>query len=806
MLDSLERRLFVGRESELATFRGALTGSPPPLLLVLGSGGSGKSTLLRAFARLAREEDRTVVEIDGGSIAPSPDALLRALGGTHIQDTVEGLNRARTVLLIDDFVSLRPVSRFLFDMLLPELEPGCRVVIASRLELPPDPWVRLWRPIIRTLRLAPFTPAEMNEYLTRRGIDGAGFVDSVAAATGGLPLAVALAADLAEEMGTHDLATVGGWNVAVRTSAERLLRDVDDPDLRELLEAATVVHTFDEPLLRTMTDHDVAAPLARLAHLSIVAPVPGGLRLHEHVRAVLAQDLRWRDPDRHTIYRVRAASHLAERMRDATGDDLAWLVEQRLYLWQNALVKTLLFDEADVAVANLTPLRVEDRDGVLDFWRRFVPRSDEEATPGDELAIEVLARLVDHPGEEIMVARDRDGRIVAVAVLARVASDSLDALPADVVGLAETWLGPSLPERCSTSDVYYVGPIVADPRDALTTTPALRRHVLSVLTRGGRFLTVTRRPMIASLLELLGFHPHDTALADHEGRRSFVLRLAPHEVVDWVEAVISRIPVSTTTPRQGPLSEVASGPELAEPAVSGEVTVRVLGGLQVRRGDADVTPPAGVPAQAVKILAVSGGQLHVEQLAERLWPDVDADRGRRRMRNVVARVRESCGDIVVRDGDVISFREHVVIDLVEIERDVRAALAAAAGSRPPEARTLAQRAVDRYAGELLPADPYDAWTVAPRERARRWLVIALDLLADAARDEGRIDDAVALLEEGIEADPYDETRYVRAVRVLLAAGRHARAATVLARARRHLAELGLEPSAELASLELRLRD
>ena len=75
------RGRFVGRMTELETFRRALLADEPPfaVLHVFGPGGVGKSTLLREFARLAVDLGRPVVHLDGRNVDPSPPGLLLAL-------------------------------------------------------------------------------------------------------------------------------------------------------------------------------------------------------------------------------------------------------------------------------------------------------------------------------------------------------------------------------------------------------------------------------------------------------------------------------------------------------------------------------------------------------------------------------------------------------------------------------------------------------------------------------------------------------------------------------------------------------
>jgi DNA-binding SARP family transcriptional activator len=58
----------------------------------------------------------------------------------------------------------------------------------------------------------------------------------------------------------------------------------------------------------------------------------------------------------------------------------------------------------------------------------------------------------------------------------------------------------------------------------------------------------------------------------------------------------------------------------------------------------------------------------------------------------------------------------------------------------------------------------------PRERSQRVYVGLLDLLASTAVQRGDVDAALSLLERGVEAEPYEEERYLRAAQIAAPAG------------------------------------
>jgi DNA-binding SARP family transcriptional activator len=239
-----------------------------------------------------------------------------------------------------------------------------------------------------------------------------------------------------------------------------------------------------------------------------------------------------------------------------------------------------------------------------------------------------------------------------------------------------------------------------------------------------------------------------------------------------------------------------------EPA---STAVRVLGRFAVDVGGTDRTPPAGLGARLVKLLAVSpAAGLAIDEAVELLWPDLEPAKGRARLRNVLSRLRTTSGDIVVRSGDGLRLADGVDVDLRRFGDLATEALAAAAsgGSGAPAA---ARAAIDDHAGDLLPDSPYESWAAAPRERVRRRRLELLALLADDHCANGRTDDAIRLLEQAIDLDPYDEERYVVAAELRREQGRHGAAMALLARARAVVGELGLAPSPRLVDVETSLR-
>lgn len=233
------------------------------------------------------------------------------------------------------------------------------------------------------------------------------------------------------------------------------------------------------------------------------------------------------------------------------------------------------------------------------------------------------------------------------------------------------------------------------------------------------------------------------------------------------------------------------------------VRVRTLGGFAVTDAGRDVTP-SGLPAEALKLVAVHGGRMHWEEVAEALWPAAPPERGRTRLRNVLSRLRTETGAVVARRGVLVQLAPEVAVDAIEFDRAARDVLAVAARD-PVAASAAARTALDLYTGDLLPEDRYASWTLEPRERLRRRFLAVLDLLVQEAHRNADPEAALLLLERAIEVEPDAEDPYLDAAELLAAMGRRTASLRMVRRARRLAEEANLPPSERCRMLEAALR-
>ena len=222
--------------------------------------------------------------------------------------------------------------------------------------------------------------------------------------------------------------------------------------------------------------------------------------------------------------------------------------------------------------------------------------------------------------------------------------------------------------------------------------------------------------------------------------------------------------------------------------------ITLLGSFSVRRYGEPVSLPLSLAAQGLKIVALHE-KIPVEELVELLWPDAGPGVGTRRLRNVLWRVRAASGDLLERDDNFIRLAGDAVTDVIQFRQLGEEAIRR---DTPPDvAARLARDALVLYRGELLPGDRYADWAAGYRESFARLHIQLLDLLLEEAVTHEHLQEALALLDRLIDADPYEENHYLRAAELLARSGNRRRALSTLDRAERMLADLGVPPSRSL---------
>lgn len=209
-----------------------------------------------------------------------------------------------------------------------------------------------------------------------------------------------------------------------------------------------------------------------------------------------------------------------------------------------------------------------------------------------------------------------------------------------------------------------------------------------------------------------------------------------------LEVLVARSRVAASPPDSAELATVASRSQeqglgtlfdnlslaagLECQATQSRTKMEMLGAFAVSSNEGRSLTP-GHSTQLVKFLATAGGDVPVEIVIDVLWPEVDTEKGRKRLRNVINRTRTGLGpDSVLRNGDLVRLNPSIWTDLAKF-RDLGGK--ALTGNESPDSRSaMAVDALNLYGGELLPDDVYSDWVDLHRQTASGTATGLLDLV------------------------------------------------------------------------------
>lgn len=245
------------------------------------------------------------------------------------------------------------------------------------------------------------------------------------------------------------------------------------------------------------------------------------------------------------------------------------------------------------------------------------------------------------------------------------------------------------------------------------------------------------------------------------------------------------------------------------PDESPHVEIALLGGLSIRVGGRALQADYELCSLLLAWLALSEGRpRRREEIAQLLWPDAPAASGRRRLREILFRLRRGLGDadrlspVLRSEGDQVAIGEPGgwSCDAVELTRAAEQALNHPhRGEEPcPSCAARLEAALSAYRGDLLAGVRLPEGALAEelslkRAEARRAAQTALCLLARKAIASGQHDRAVELATRASELDPDDDRSVKLLVTSLARSGRRSEALLTYEAAALRRASGGLSP-------------
>lgn len=188
-----------------------------------------------------------------------------------------------------------------------------------------------------------------------------------------------------------------------------------------------------------------------------------------------------------------------------------------------------------------------------------------------------------------------------------------------------------------------------------------------------------------------------------------------------------------------------------------------------------------------------------EALAERLWPGLSPDMGRRRLSQALWQITRRLNDVGLRDffdnsaaSVGLSARYEIRSDVQDFEQLIDEA--ESVGEDAEGHLALLEEAVSLYSGEFLEGC-YDDWSIDTRHRLHARYRTALASLVRGDKAGRRLALAASRAHTLVRSDPTDEDAYCEAMRIACLRGRPGEARDLYWECVRQLdVELGVEPT------------
>jgi DNA-binding SARP family transcriptional activator len=199
------------------------------------------------------------------------------------------------------------------------------------------------------------------------------------------------------------------------------------------------------------------------------------------------------------------------------------------------------------------------------------------------------------------------------------------------------------------------------------------------------------------------------------------------------------------------------------------VMVRCFGGFAIEVGGRPASLPElrPLPRALLQLLALHLGQdLHREVIITSLWRDVPVDAAAHRLHAAASTVRRALTDSGVPGAELqrrgSGYRlvlGDAKSDVGELERALREAARSEAAGDLAAALRWSRRAMELYAGDLLPEAGPDEWVVAERDRLKVGAATAAYAVSSLGLRLGAPQEALQAAHRAIELDPLRDSAW-----------------------------------------------
>ena len=262
------------------------------------------------------------------------------------------------LLVLDTVEEMGDMEHQLWDSVLPRITGPVLVVLSGLRPTPVFARPAGWHGLVDELELRGLPEVESRRLATLHGVRDPGAIAEIVAFACGNPLFLTVAAQHAGLAGGNRVGPLDLRGAVSRSLIGPMTREITDAAVRRLLEAASLVRTFNQELLEAMLGGDVSGAFDTLRQLGVVREVMVGLRLHDLVREAVAADFSWRAPQTCQQLRQRAYHYLAGRARSAA--DAGPYIQELLHLAAGSSSRARFYAPADHLDVHVRPVSPDD--------------------------------------------------------------------------------------------------------------------------------------------------------------------------------------------------------------------------------------------------------------------------------------------------------------------------------------------------------------------------------------------------------------------------------------------------------------